>query len=331
MVVHSADVGEMRLRLAQSLALFIRASTFGHVHRDPVVFAGAARRVGSRMTDDVHVSHRTIGDNQSELQVHVRSGARRGFKGLHQAVLIVRMNTLKKLSEWRQGLLGIEAKQTGMFVGGVDRLSGHEISRPAAGPGEPLRFGQIGLAAPQGFFGALLTGQIEHERDAVAAVLFEAGRTDQHRHAAAVFPRVLLLERLDGACRLDFCDGSIVTAAPFRRRQVGPAHASRHEILTAVGDRAEKRVVGVGNFTREVPDEHPDDIGVDQAPDLRGALFEITVHTLKQPLAGQPPVEPRRGEDRAQQQQRRHADADATQRRDFHGVSEKRRLAPHEV
>src|SRR5258708_27230413 len=145
-------------------------------------------------------------------------GGGSGVKWMQEGVVIVRMKTLKKLSEWRQGLLGIEAKQTGMFVGGVDRLSGHEISRPAAGPGETLRFGQIGLAAPQGFFGALLTSQIEHERDAVAAALFEAGRADQHRHAAAVFPEVLLLERLDRACRLDFCDGSIVTAAPFRRR-----------------------------------------------------------------------------------------------------------------
>jgi hypothetical protein len=43
----------------------------------------------------------------------------------------------------------------------------------------------------------------------------------------------------------------------------------------------EKRFIGFDNLTFQVPDEDPDNIGVDQAPDLRFALLEICVKMLE--------------------------------------------------
>ena len=68
-----------------------------------------------------------------------------------------------------------------------------------------------------------------------------------------------------------------MSLAPFRRRQVRPAHATRDEILTIVSHHAEKRVIGLDDLPFEIPDEDPDDVGVDQAPDLRFAFCEIAV------------------------------------------------------
>ena len=45
-------------------------------------------------------------------------------------------------------------------------------------------------------FRPLALGQIEHERDALVSTSFEGRRPDQHRHAAAVFPQIFLLEWL---------------------------------------------------------------------------------------------------------------------------------------
>jgi hypothetical protein len=70
--------------------------------------------------------------------------------------------------------------------------------------------------------GALLFAQIEHESDTFVPASFEERAADQHGHAAAVFPKVLLLERSEGPSRLYLCDGPFVPVTPFRRRQVRP-------------------------------------------------------------------------------------------------------------
>ncbi|MGA7263176.1 MAG: hypothetical protein WCA23_11740 [Stellaceae bacterium] len=53
--------------------------------------------------------------------------------------------------------------------------------------------------------------------------------------------------------------------------------ATRGEILSVVSHHAEKRVIRVKNATFEIPDDDPDDVGVDQAPDLLFALFKIAL------------------------------------------------------
>ena len=102
-------------------------------------------------------------------------------------------------------------------------------------------------------------------------------RADQHGNTAAVFPEVLLLERLRFPV--------IFSSAPHRssrsRHSGGVSSVQRtrpdDEILAVVSHHAQKRVIGLNDPTFEIPDENPDDVGVDQAPDLRFAFCEIAV------------------------------------------------------
>ena len=52
------------------------------------------------------------------------------------------------------------------------------------------------FAFPQGLLGALALRQIEDERDALVAALFEQRASNQHGYAAAIFSEKLLLIRL---------------------------------------------------------------------------------------------------------------------------------------
>src|SRR6478609_6086280 len=106
---------------------------------------------------------------------------------------------------------------------------------------------------------------------------FEARYTDQHGHAAAIFPYVLLLERLHAPLLRD--PPLLVAVAPFRRCKVSPAQTARDEILTVVSHDAEKCVIALQNPTSTLPDDDPDDVGVDQASYLRFAFAEIAVQT----------------------------------------------------
>src|SRR4051812_8363067 len=67
--------------------------------------------------------------------------------------------------------------------------------------------------------------------------------------------------------------------APFRRRQVRPTQPPRDEILTIMSHHAEKRVVGLEDLPSGFPDENPDDVSIDQSPDLCFAFYAIAVQT----------------------------------------------------
>ena len=113
----------------------------------------------------------------------------------------------------------------------------------------------------------------------------ERSQTDQHGHAAPIFPKVLLLEWLDCPDHLQLCISPRVALAPFRRRQVRPTHAIRDEILTVVADDAEKCVVGLDDPAVEIPGKDADDVGVDQPPNSRFAFREIAVRVRKRQRA----------------------------------------------
>ncbi len=66
-------------------------------------------------------------------------------------------------------------------------------------------------------------------------------------------------------------------AAPFRWRQIRPAQAGRDEILAIITNHAEKRVIGFQNAALELPYENADDIGIDQAADLRFPGREVAI------------------------------------------------------
>ncbi len=94
-------------------------------------------------------------------------------------------------------------------------------------------------------------GQVEHERHALLASIVERRHAEKDGHAAAVFAEELLLERLDCLGRLHLVHCPCVGVAPFRRRQVRPAHAARDEIRTLVSQHPEERVVRLEDPTIE--------------------------------------------------------------------------------
>src|ERR1700749_4653863 len=53
----------------------------------------------------------------------------------------------------------------------------------------------------------------------------------------------------------------------------------RSKIVAAVSHHMEKGFIGLDNATIKIPDEDPDDVGIDQASNLRLAFLEIAVET----------------------------------------------------
>src|SRR6267143_1748022 len=168
-------------------------------------------------------------------------------------------------------LLRIQSENSEHFFGAVEHLLATGVPCPTAGAGQLLRFGQIGLTSHQTLLGALALGQIEHECDALVTALFKCCPTNQHGHTATVFSRVFLLERLEPAATFLLFDPCVIPVAPVGRRQVRPPYAARNQVFAIVVHHAKKFVVGLKNATVEIPDENPDDVGIDQAPDLRFA------------------------------------------------------------
>src|SRR5262249_47530260 len=122
--------------------------------------------------------------------------------------------------------------------------------------------------------------QIENKRDTLVAAFFEARHTDQHGHTAAILPEVLLLERLQAPGHLQLRDPPPpMPVEPFRGRKVRPAQAARDKILTVVSHHAKKRVIGLKNPTSKLPDDDPNDVGVDQTSDLRFPFLKFAIQT----------------------------------------------------
>src|SRR5260370_38327592 len=61
---------------------------------------------------------------------------------------------------------------------------------------------------------------------------------------------------------------SCVAIAPLRRSEVRPPYTACDEVLTSIPHHVEKGFIGFQNPTFKIPDEYPNDVGVDQAADL---------------------------------------------------------------
>ena len=138
---------------------------------------------------------------------------------------------------------------------------------------------QVRLRVAQRLLGVLALRQIEHEGDALVLAVAERRRAEQDRHAAAVFSKVLFLTRLDRSSRLQLCQGPVVGAAPFGRRQLRPSQPTRHEIFPGISDHIEKGFVSFDDAALKIPDQDPDDVRVDQAADPGLPFPEIVVQT----------------------------------------------------
>ena len=69
---HPVDVREVRLRLAQSLALFLRPLAFGDVHHGTHEFNEFAGWAENRMAHYVDISDLAAGMNDSVIQLELR-------------------------------------------------------------------------------------------------------------------------------------------------------------------------------------------------------------------------------------------------------------------
>src|SRR6476660_9934490 len=125
-------------------------------------------------------------------------------------------------------------------------------------------------------------GQIKYEGDTLVTALLKCCPTNQYGHTTTVFSGVFLFERIEPAAASLLFDPCVIPVAPVGRRQVRPPYAARNQILAVVVHHAKKFVVGLKYATVEIPDENPDDIGIDQAPDL-GSLRAILPMTSSQP------------------------------------------------
>jgi hypothetical protein len=69
-------------------------------------------------------------------------------------------------------------------------------------------------------------------------------------------------------------------AAPLWWSQLDPVDGAGSEILAIVAQHAEKRTVGLNDLAVDIPDEDPDDVRVEQAPNLGLALAERALRAL---------------------------------------------------
>src|SRR5216683_5531115 len=104
------------------------------------------------------------------------------------------MNPLKEFFESGQTVLWIETQNTVAFLRPVPDILVWTPC-PTACLAESLRLRQVRFTSSEGLLRPLLFAQIEHESDPFVPS-FEECAAQQHRHAAAVFPEVLLLESL---------------------------------------------------------------------------------------------------------------------------------------
>src|SRR6476661_3007514 len=139
------------------------------------------------------------------------------------------MKPLKEVFESGQTVLWIETQNTVAFLRPVPDIL-LWTPGPTAGLAQPLRLRQVRFTYSDLFLGALLFAQVEGERDADVQTLKQRA-SKQHRHAAAVFPKKLLLVRLKKNVCQGLCHGALVEFAQFGRCQIRPPQSARDEIL----------------------------------------------------------------------------------------------------
>src|SRR5205823_10071496 len=117
------------------------------------------------------------------------------------------------------------------------------------------------------------------ERDSVVPSCIKQRSANQYGNTTAIFPEELLLVGLNRPRRLEIRRCVFVSLAPFSWRQVGPAHTTRDEVFTTVLQHVEERVIGLTNLSVEIPDEHPDNVGIHQPSHPCLALLEVAIQT----------------------------------------------------
>src|SRR5258706_2008721 len=177
------------------------------------------------------------------------------------------MKSLKEVCKSGQTILWIETQNPVAFLRPVPDIV-LWTPGPTAGLAEPLRFRQVRFTSSESLVRPLLFAQVEDERDTLVST-FKQRASNQDGHPAAIFPEKLLLVWLRSPGVLQAQHGTFVALLPFGRCQISPEHSTRDEILTAVLQHAQKGFIGAHDTRAfDIPDENPQNVGVDQAPDL---------------------------------------------------------------
>ena len=184
------------------------------------------------------------------------------------------MNTVESVG----ATLAIRDRAVFSVFGGTDNFLEHEGAVDLVAQRQVFPVELI-LERPDLCFISLLFAQIERERDAVVPSCVKQRTANQHGDATAIFPEELLLVGLNRPRRPEIRHRAFVFLAPFSWRQVGPAHTTRDEIVTTVLQHAEKRIIGLENLSIEIPDEDPNDVGINQPSNTRLALLEVAIET----------------------------------------------------
>ncbi len=121
-------------------------------------------------------------------------------------------------------------------------------------------------------FRGLALGQVEDECHPLFAGAFESCAGKENRDTLAVLADVFLLVGLASSELPYLFDCVGVRGAIFRCRYAGPCDTAGQKILSRVAHASQKCVIRLGDAAVKVPEEHSDDIGLDEPPDACFAL-----------------------------------------------------------
>ena len=114
--------------------------------------------------------------------------------------------------------------------------------------------------------------EVLHEGDPAERRKLQDGRGDQNRDPGPVFANQLFFKRRAGAEPQPFFVRQFVESAIFRRRQIGPVQPACQQILAAISDQFEKRVVGLWNPVKLAGNDAGDGRFRRQRPETRARL-----------------------------------------------------------
>src|SRR5262245_30338294 len=144
----AVDMRQVRFQLVQSCFLVFGKLALGHVYGCADYLNDVACAVQHGTTDTFKMLQRAVGHTNPvfEKAFYFLSTALEG--ALSDPLTIVRVDPLHKHLEARQTVAWLQPVNTEYLLGAVQHPVGARIPRPATRARQPLRFGQISLAAP---------------------------------------------------------------------------------------------------------------------------------------------------------------------------------------
>src|SRR5258705_6765503 len=185
----------------------------GDVPREAWVAEEAPRLIKHRQARNRYVAFAAVGGGSRELKVTERQVWLVGLP-----VLTPGLRVRLQVGHFPPCLADFRARRRRVCKAFGELLTDKAMLRigfPVHVEGELYQCAKALLALAQTQFSLFAVREIEDERDPLILTFFEARYTNQHGHTAAIFPEILLLERLHAPLLRD--PPSLVAVAPFRR------------------------------------------------------------------------------------------------------------------